>query len=97
MKFDYKELIDEVRSKNFWPRLLIMVIGVFILSVTYNLFFLRYELVTGGTSGLAIIINHLFDIDPALFIFIIEHIEIFVNCTKHPFFWLSCTKHAALQ
>ena len=72
MKFDYKALVDEVRSKNFWPRLLIMVIGVFILAVTYNLFFLKYNLVTGGTSGLAIIINHLFDIDPALFIFIVE-------------------------
>ena len=43
MKFDYKELVDEVRSKNFWPRLLIMVVGVFILAVTYNLFFLKYE------------------------------------------------------
>ena len=72
MKFDYKALVDEVRSKNFWPRLLIMVIGVFILAVTYNLFFLKYNLVTGGTSGLAIIINHLFDINPALFIFIVE-------------------------
>ena len=72
MKFDYKELIDEVRSKNFWPRLIIMILGVFILAVTYNLFFLEYELVTGGTSGLAIIIKHLFDIDPALFIFIVE-------------------------
>ena len=72
MKFDYKELIDEVRSKNFWPRLLIMVIGVFILAVTYNLFFLRYELVTGGTSGLAIIMKDLFNITPALFIFIAE-------------------------
>ena len=72
MKFDYKALVDEVRSKNFWPRLFIMVLGVFILAVTYNIFFLKYELVTGGTSGLAIIINHMFNIDPALFIFIVE-------------------------
>lgn len=72
MKFDYKELIDEVHSKNFWPRLLIMIFGVFLLAITYNMFFLKYDLVTGGTSGLAIIINHLFDIDPALFIFIVE-------------------------
>ncbi len=72
MKFDYKAIVDEVRSKNFWPRLVIMVIGVFILAVTYNLFFLKYDLVTGGTSGLAIIINHVFNIDPALFIFIVE-------------------------
>lgn len=72
MKFDYKAIVDEVRSKNFWPRLFIMVLGVFILAVTYNIFFLKYELVTGGTSGLAIIINHMFNIDPALFIFIVE-------------------------
>lgn len=72
MKFNYKEIIDEVRSKNFWPRLLIMIFGVFLLAITYNMFFLKYNLVTGGTSGLAIIINHLFGIDAALFIFIVE-------------------------
>lgn len=72
MKFDYRELAEIVRSKNFWPRLLIMVIGVFIMAVTYNLFLLHYELVTGGTSGLAIIITDLFEISPALFIFIAE-------------------------
>lgn len=72
MKFDYKEIIDEVGSKNFWPRLFVMIIGVFILAFTYNLFFLKYELVTGGTSGLAIIINKLFGLSPALFIFIAE-------------------------
>ena len=46
--------------------------GIFLLAITYNMFFLKYDLVTGGTSGLAIIINHLFDIDPALFIFVVE-------------------------
>lgn len=72
MKFDYKELIDIVQSKNFWPRLFIMIIGVFIMAITYNTFLLHYEIVTGGTSGLAIIINELFNISPALFIFIVE-------------------------
>ena len=72
MKFDYKELIDIVQSKNFWPRLIIMIIGVFIMAITYNTFLLHYEIVTGGTSGLAIIINELFNISPALFIFIVE-------------------------
>lgn len=79
MKFDYKELIDEVQSKNFWPRLLIMIIGVFILAITYNIFLFHYDLVTGGTSGLAIIVNHLFDISPALFIFITEIILLLLS------------------
>lgn len=72
MKFDYKELIDEVNSKHFWSRLIIMVLGVLLLAVTYNVLLLPYDLVTGGTSGIAIIINHLFDISPALFIFLVE-------------------------
>lgn len=72
MKFDYKELIDEVSSKNFWSRLFIMVVGVFILAVTYNTLLLHYDLVTGGTSGLAIIVKELFNINPALFIFGVE-------------------------
>ena len=72
MKFDYRELIDIVQSKNFWPRLFIMIIGVFIMAITYNTFLLHYEIVIGGTSGLAIIINELFNISPALFIFIVE-------------------------
>lgn len=72
MKFDYKELMEIVQSKNFWPRLLIMMIGIFIMATTYNIFLVHYELVIGGTSGLAIIVNKLFDITPALFIFFIE-------------------------
>ena len=72
MKFDYKELFEIVQSKNSWPRLLIMIIGVFIMAITYNTFLLHYELVTGGTSGLAIMVKELFNISPALFIFIIE-------------------------
>lgn len=72
MKFDYKELIEEVQSKNFWPRLCITIIGIFILAVTYNMFLLPYNLVTGGTSGIAIIINKLFGISPAIFIFSVE-------------------------
>lgn len=72
MKFDYKELIEFVQSKNFWPRLFVMVLGVFIMAITYNIFLLHYELVTGGTSGLAIIVNELFHISPALFIFVVE-------------------------
>lgn len=72
MNFDYKELTELVQSKNFWPRLLIMITGIFIMAVTYNIFLLHNNLVIGGTSGLAIIVKNIFDISPALFIFIIE-------------------------
>lgn len=79
MKFDYKELIEEVQSKNFWPRLFIMIIGVFILAITYNTLLLPYDLVTGGTSGIAIIVNQVFNISPSLFIFIVEMLLIIIS------------------
>ena len=72
MNFDYKELTEIVQSKNFWPRLLVMIVGIFIMAVTYNIFLLYYNLVIGGTSGLAIIVKDIFEISPALFIFIVE-------------------------
>jgi uncharacterized membrane-anchored protein YitT (DUF2179 family) len=49
-----------------------MIVGIFIMAVTYNIFLLHYNLVIGGTSGLAIIVKDIFEISPALFIFIVE-------------------------
>lgn len=44
------------------------VIGVFVLALTYNLFFLPNNLVIGGTTGLSILLQKY--IDPTLFIYI---------------------------
>ncbi len=72
MKFNYKELINEISSRHFWWRFLIMFIGVLILAVTYNTLLLPNDFVIGGTSGIAVILNELLNIDPALIIFVIE-------------------------
>jgi len=70
MKFDFKEIINEVTSKNFWPRLLIMTISVFIVALNYNIFLLRNDLVIGGVSGIATILHSIMDINPGTFILI---------------------------
>lgn len=80
MKFDYRKIIDEVLSKNFWSRTIIMIISIFVLAVNYNIFLLHNELVVGGTSGLATIVNHFNNkIDPATFIFIFNVIFIMIS------------------
>lgn len=68
MKFDYKKIIDEVHSKDFWPRIIVMLISIFVLAINYNLFLLHNDLVIGGTSGIATIINKFISIKPANFI-----------------------------
>lgn len=79
MKFDYKEIIDEICSKNFWPRLLIMFISVLILSLNYNIFLLHNDLVIGGTSGIATIVHSHINIDPGIFILICNIILLIIS------------------
>ena len=79
MKFDYKKIIDEVCSKNFWPRIIIMLLSIFILAINYNLFLLHNDLVIGGTSGLATIINKTINVKPATFIFLFNILFILIS------------------
>ena len=46
------------------------VFGIFLLAMCYHLFLLPNKFITGGTNGLAIIFNKLFNIDPTVFLYI---------------------------
>lgn len=46
-------------------------LGCFLVAVAYNLFLASNNLVPGGVSGLAVVLNYLFDINNALFVFIV--------------------------
>jgi len=48
----------------------IVILGILLVSISYNLFFAPNYLDTGGISGLAIVIHRLFFIPESLFIFI---------------------------
>lgn len=50
--------------------IIIILTGLFITAVSFNLFFLPNDLVVYDSSGLAIIIEHFFHIDPSVIIFI---------------------------
>lgn len=67
---DYKDIIKIVTKKNFWLRLLISSLAIFLLALNYNVFLVHNNLVIGGTSGLAIILNHLFNVSISLIILV---------------------------
>lgn len=46
------------------------VFGIFLLAMCYHLFLLPNEFITGGTNGIAIIFNKLFNIDPTVLLYI---------------------------
>lgn len=49
-------------------RLFILVLGMAILALNYNLFLIPNDFVIGGISGIAIILKHFFNLEPNLFI-----------------------------
>lgn len=51
---------------------LIVTIGIFIVAISFNIFFLSFEMVISGSSGISIILDHLFGIDPAIFILLAQ-------------------------
>ena len=52
MKLDYKQIVDEVLSKNFWRRIIIMVFSSFILAFNYNMW--HYSLLPSITHYLLV-------------------------------------------
>ena len=79
MNFNYKELIDIVKSKNLLKRILVMTIGILIMAFSYNIFIVPHNIVIGGTSGLAIIFKKIFSIKPFTFLIISETLLIILS------------------
>ena len=66
------EIIKRIRKKNKLLRTIYILLSLIISAFVYNMFLLPLSLVTGGTSSLATITYYLYDIDPAIMIFIIS-------------------------
>lgn len=71
--FDYfrrkrvNNIVENAQRKNAPKRYLMLIIGCFILAFSFNLFFLRYNIVCFGVSGISIVLSK-FGINPSLFI-----------------------------
>ena len=68
MDIDLKKITEKVTQKNFYIRSINLVFGTFLLALNYNLFLVPNNLVTGGTSGIAILLKELFGLSPSIFI-----------------------------
>ena len=73
--FDYfrrkkiDNIIDNIKRKNLGKRYLMLILGCLIVAFSFNLFFLRYDIVCFGVSGISIVLNE-FGVNPSLFILI---------------------------
>lgn len=65
-------IIKKIKNKKQLHRILLMTLSLILSALVYNVFLLQLNLVTGGTQGIATITHYVYDIDPALMIFILS-------------------------
>ena len=56
-----------------------LIILLFLASLNFNIILKQIKLVAGGTQGLAVILNHLFDISPSTIILIINILMLIIS------------------
>lgn len=72
------EIIERINKKNVFKRYIMLLTGCLIVAFSFNLFFLRYNIVCFGVSGVSIVFAE-FGIDPSVFIMIANIILIIVS------------------
>ena len=68
-----------IKKKKLIQRSLILFASLFISAVTFNLLQLPTKIVTGGTSGIAIILDFLFGFEPSVVIFIASFLLLLIG------------------
>ena len=63
--------VQKARRKKI-KRFILLIVSTLISAIVYNLFLLPIDLVTGGAGGIATITNYVYDIDPAIMVFLIS-------------------------
>lgn len=62
-----EKIMEAVYKKNLLKRYLMLLIGCLIVAFSFNLFFLRYNIVCFGVSGISIVLSK-FGVNPSIFI-----------------------------
>lgn len=70
MKDKLSEILETIEKKHLVRRILTLCACLFISSLIFNFFQKSSHLVTGGTSGVAIITEYLFELEPSMVILI---------------------------
>lgn len=78
-RFNTDDILKDVNSKHLFKRITGLVIGILLIAISFNLFFLPSDLVFGGVSGISIITKELFGINPTIVISITSGILLLLS------------------
>lgn len=72
------KIMDDIYKKNIFKRYLMLLSGCLIVAFAFNLFFLRYNIVCFGVSGISIVMSK-FGVNPSTFIMIANLVLIIIS------------------
>lgn len=76
--FYVNDLIEKLNRKDRVFRIAIFIWGVLIYAISFSLFYSPNNIVSGGSTGLSLVVKEIFNIDTSLFVLIISFILLFV-------------------
>lgn len=78
-KKKYKKIINNLEIDSLPKKGALFIWGILLYSVSFNLFFSPNDIVTGGSTGLGIIINEIYKIDISSFVLIFSIITLIIG------------------
>ena len=72
--FDLREFLTRLDGKDKTQKFTIFISGVLIYSIAFSIFFSPRNVVTGGTTGIALIVYDLFHIESSITVFVLSFI-----------------------
>ena len=85
-----EDILKKLNERDRFKRYTFLIIGCFLLAFAFNIFFSPYNIVTGGISGIAILLENIFGISESLFIaisyailLILSYLLLGKNTTKY--------------
>ena len=67
-----EEVINALNARNRSERIAIFIWGVLVYSISFSIFFSPKNIVTGGTTGLSLIVDKFLKIDTSVFVFFVS-------------------------
>ena len=78
-EFVVNDLIEQLNTKNRVERCAIFVWGVLIYALAFSIFFSPRNIVTGGSTGLSLILRSMFGVEPSVTIFIVSFVLLIIG------------------
>ena len=70
--FDFNTFLDELYKKHYLKNLLLFLLGVALSAFAFNLFYQRYDVVAGGSTGLSILLDNFINVDISIILLILN-------------------------